>query len=44
MRISVKTFRGVVQPSGFVDSAESVAKAGELTKGIEGVIETRNRL
>jgi osmotically-inducible protein OsmY len=36
-QISVKTYQGVVQLSGFVDSAQSVKKAGEVAGRVEGV-------
>jgi len=42
--INVKTFKGVVQLSGFVDSAQSVKKAGEVAGGVEGVKEVKNDL
>ena len=34
----------VVQLSGFVDSAQSVKKAGEVAGGVEGVKEVKNDL
>ena len=42
--INVKTYRGVVQLSGFVDSAEKVGKAGDLARGVTGVTEVKNDL
>lgn len=44
MQINVKTFKGVVQLSGFVDSAQSVKKAGEVARSVEHVIEVKNDL
>jgi osmotically-inducible protein OsmY len=44
MQINVKTFQGVVQLSGFVDSAQSVSKAGEVAGRVEGVKEVKNDL
>jgi osmotically-inducible protein OsmY len=44
MQINVKTFKGVVQLSGFVDSAQSVKKAGEVARSVENVIEVKNDL
>lgn len=44
LQISVETFKGVVQLSGFVDSAQSVAKAGEVAKQVPGVTEVKNAL
>jgi len=44
MQINVETFKGVVQLSGFVDSAQSVAKAGEVAAKVMGVISVKNDL
>ena len=44
MQINVETFKGVVQLSGFVDSAQSVAKAGEVAARVKGVISVKNDL
>lgn len=44
MQISVKTFKGEVQLSGFVDSAQSVNKAGEVARGVGGVNSVKNDL
>lgn len=44
LQIGVETYQGRVQLNGFVDSPESVAKAGEVAKSIEGVKEVRNNL
>jgi hyperosmotically inducible periplasmic protein len=42
--VSVDTFKGVVQLSGFVDTAEQKDRAGEIARGIHGVREVKNRL
>lgn len=44
MQINVETFKGVVQLSGFVDSAQSVSKAGEVAARVKGVISVKNDL
>lgn len=44
LQISVKTYQGVVQLSGFVDSGQSVKKAGEIAEGIQGVRSVKNDL
>ena len=44
LQINVETFKGVVQLSGFVDSVEHVAKAGEVAARIQGVKEVKNDL
>jgi osmotically-inducible protein OsmY len=44
LQISVETFKGVVQLSGFVDSAQSVNKAGEVAGRVAGVISVKNDL
>jgi osmotically-inducible protein OsmY len=43
-QINVESFKGVVQLSGFVDSAQSAAKAGEVARRIEGVKDVKNDL
>jgi len=43
-QISVKTNKGVVQLSGFVDSAQNVKKAGEVAGGVKGVVAVQNDL
>jgi osmotically-inducible protein OsmY len=42
--ISVETFKGVVQLSGFVNNTEQVDKAVEITKSVEGVSSVKNSL
>ena len=44
LQISVKTYQGVVQLSGFVDSAQSVSKAGEVAKRVTNVKSVENDL
>jgi osmotically-inducible protein OsmY len=43
-QISVKTFKGTVQLSGFVDSSEMAARAAELTRTVKGVKMVNNSL
>ena len=42
--INVKTYRGVVQLRGFVDSQATINKAGQLAGGVEGVKSVKNDL
>ena len=42
--ISVETFKDVVQLSGFVNSDQVKARAGELAAGVAGVRSVRNNL
>ncbi len=44
LQINVKTFKGVVQLSGFVDAARSATKAGEVAGRVEGVVSVQNDL
>jgi len=44
LQITVETYKGVVQLSGFVDSAQSAARAGEVARRVEGVTEVKNDL
>jgi len=43
-QINVETFKGVVQLSGFVDSAQNASKAGEVARGVGGVKSVKNSL
>ena len=43
-QINVKTYKAVVQLSGFVDSAQNVTKAGEVARAVEGVASVENDL
>ena len=42
--VKVETFKGVVQLSGFVDTAEQKSRAAELARGIAGVQDVRNNI
>jgi osmotically-inducible protein OsmY len=44
MQISVKTFKGEVQLSGFVNSASIVKRAGEVARSVNGVTSVKNDL
>jgi osmotically-inducible protein OsmY len=44
LQISVKTYKGVVQLSGFVDTHDMVARAGELASQVAGVKDVKNDL
>jgi osmotically-inducible protein OsmY len=42
--ISVETYKGIVQLSGFVDSQMAVDRAGEIARGVQGVKSVKNNL
>jgi osmotically-inducible protein OsmY len=42
--ISVETYKGTVQLSGFVGSQKAVDKAGEIARSVNGVKTVRNNL
>ena len=42
--ISVETYKGTVQLSGFVDSQKAIDKAGEIARGVKGVKSVKNNL
>ena len=42
--ISVETYKGIVQLSGFVDSQKAVDKAGEVAGSVKGVKSVKNNL
>ncbi len=44
LQINVETFKGEVQLSGFVDSAQNVRRAGEVARGVQGVRSVKNDL
>ncbi len=44
LQISVETFKGEVQLSGFVDSEQSVKKAEEAARSVDGVVSVKNDL
>lgn len=43
-QINVKTYQGTVQLSGFVDSAQSVVKAGEVARSVKSATTVKNDL
>ena len=43
-QISVETYKGIVQLSGFVDSQQAVNKAGEIVRSVQGVKSLKNNL
>jgi len=43
-QIDVETFKGTVQLSGFVDSAQNAKKAGEVARRVKGVVSVKNDL
>lgn len=44
LQISVETFKGEVQLSGFVDSQQSASRAAEVARSIHGVVSVKNSL
>lgn len=44
LQINVKTYKAIVQLSGFVDSTQSVTKAAEVAGRVEGVVSVENGL
>jgi hypothetical protein len=44
MQISVETFKGKVQLSGFVNSPQAVTRAGEVARSVKGVVSVKNDL
>jgi osmotically-inducible protein OsmY len=42
--ISVETYKGTVQLTGFVDSQKAIDKAVEITRGVGGVKSVKNNL
>ena len=43
-QISVETYKGTVQLSGFVNSKQAVDKAGEIARSVKGVESVKNNL
>jgi osmotically-inducible protein OsmY len=43
-QISVETYKGVVQLSGFVNSQQAVDKAGQIATSVNGVTSVKNNL
>ena len=44
LQVNVKTYKGVVQLSGFVDSSQEATKAGEIAQGVANVQSVKNDL
>lgn len=44
MQISIETYQGKVQLSGFVDSPQSAKRAGDVASSVKGVKEVKNDL
>ena len=44
LQVNVETYQGVVQLSGFVDSAQKKARAEQIARGVEGVKDVENNL
>jgi osmotically-inducible protein OsmY len=42
--VEVKTFKGTVQLSGFVDTSAQMDRAGKLAKGVAGVKDVENNI
>lgn len=42
--VTVQTFKGVVQLSGFVNSRDQKSRAGDLAKRVEGIKEVENNI
>jgi osmotically-inducible protein OsmY len=43
-QISVETYKGTVQLSGFVNSQKAIDKAGQIARSVEGVQSVKNNL
>jgi osmotically-inducible protein OsmY len=43
-QISVETYKGIVQLSGFVNSQQAVNKAGQIARSVQGVKSVKNNL
>ena len=43
-QISVETYKGTVQLSGFVNSQNAVDKAGQIARSVQGVTSVKNNL
>lgn len=44
LQINVESYKGVVQLSGFVDSAEASARAAKVARSVKGVEAVKNSL
>lgn len=42
--ISVETFKGVVQLSGFVSTPQEKDRAGEIARDVKGVVDVKNNI
>ena len=42
--ITVETYKGIVQLSGFVDSQRAIDKAGQIARSVDGVKSVKNNL
>jgi osmotically-inducible protein OsmY len=42
--VSVETFKGIVQLSGFVNTSEEKSRAGKLASGVPGVKDVKNNI
>jgi len=43
-QISVETYKGVVQLSGFVNSQADIDQAGKIARSVNGVVSVKNNL
>jgi osmotically-inducible protein OsmY len=43
-QVQVKTFKGTVQLSGFVDTKDQKSRAGEIAKKVEGIKDVENNI
>jgi osmotically-inducible protein OsmY len=43
-QISVESFKGIVQLSGFVNSQQAVDQAGQIARSVQGVNSVKNNL
>ena len=43
-QISVETYKGTVQLSGFVNSQQAIDKAGQIARSVKGVTSVKNNL
>jgi osmotically-inducible protein OsmY len=43
-QISVESYKGEVQLSGFVNSPEAVTRAGKVARSVKGVVSVKNNL
>ncbi len=44
LQITVETFKGKVQLSGYVDSVQNANMAGEVARSVDGVVSVKNDL